>query len=133
MSEERDDQARRIREALEAQLGEKVEAAGVFKRGSPGYGGSEAEVLLRPIDWLYERLTKGRIGRLRGTFLLAVTSDKVRASTFRRGAPNLGVHKRAGHLRPQRDLASTWQGHCSPVCKTGQQDPEDRAGGEGGR
>jgi hypothetical protein len=61
MSEERDETARRYREAAEARLsGLTVEAAGVFQREEPDADQNWLLALVR----IYERLTKGRVGRL---------------------------------------------------------------------
>lgn len=47
----------------------------------PGIG-NDIENLVRGISAIHEHLTKGRIGRLHGTFLLAVTKEEVLAFKF---------------------------------------------------
>lgn len=96
MSEERKEWARTYREAAEAHLGgRKVEAAGVFQRPGRWLGLVETvtiEAPFRGLEWLKERLTMGRLGRLHGSFLLAVTNDKVHAFKYR-GGQNFQVQK----------------------------------------
>src|SRR5262249_55053615 len=88
MSEENVDLARLYREAAEAYLGgPKVEAAGIFQRTAgvfqqtgdvAGEDEGGALDLLAPLfDWLHGLFSPW--GRLQGSFLLAVTSDKVHA------------------------------------------------------
>ena len=78
MSEDRDESAKRFRDAAEARLGgRRVEAAGVFQREVI----DELDLLYALIR-IYERLTKGRAGRLPGRFILAVTDDEVHAFKY---------------------------------------------------
>lgn len=85
MSKESTESASTPRAAAEAYLrGRKVEAAAVFKR--PPVRSTEFEFttddIRRMLEWIYERLRMGRIGRLQGSFLLAVTANEVFAFKF---------------------------------------------------
>jgi hypothetical protein len=100
MSEEREEAARTYREAAEAYLGGgKVEAAGVFHR--PGWlsDAIAIEALIRALDWLDERLTHGRVGRLRGSFLLAVTRNEVHAFKYAVRSESFRIEKQLATLR----------------------------------
>jgi hypothetical protein len=81
-SEEHNDAARMYREAAEAYLGgPKVEAAGIFKRPDDGWlSGSELGAIASFFAALYWLVSPW--GKLRGTFLIAVTKDKVHALKY---------------------------------------------------
>src|SRR5215213_7475217 len=93
MSDEHEQSARKTyRRAAEAHLDGEVEAAGVFQRSAPmGFSGSLG-VLERALDWSNDRI-EGRIGRLRRTFLLAVTRDKVHALRYRSGSEGFRIEE----------------------------------------
>src|SRR5215218_5030901 len=85
MSEENEDSARRYREAAEEYLdARKVEAAGVFQRPGSLFEGWAWWVNLweRAEGWLGDQ-RQGSLGRLRGSFLLAVTQDSVHAFSYK--------------------------------------------------
>jgi hypothetical protein len=85
MSQEGKDPARIYREAAGAYLGgPRVEAAGIFSRPDEDWkdwlSGSEVEGIASLFAWLYEMASQW--GRLRGSFLLAVTEDEVYALKY---------------------------------------------------
>jgi hypothetical protein len=85
MSEEHPAAARMYTEAAEAYLGgPKVEAAGIFRRALDVTGADDVEgegvpllLITQLFNWLHGLISPW--GRLQGSFLLAVTSDKVHA------------------------------------------------------
>ena len=84
---EREDWARKYREAVEPHLsGKKAEAVGTFSRPEPWWEGSDGAALIAGLIWLISRPfqghVKGRLGDLPDPFLLAVTSDKVYAFSY---------------------------------------------------
>jgi hypothetical protein len=93
MSAENVNSAQEYREAAESYLGgAKVDAAGIFQRPPSMTGGG----LERILDWLND-LLEGRLGLLRGRFLLVVTPDRVYAFRFK----DVGVG-----LRIEEEIAS---------------------------
>ena len=83
---------RTYREAAEAYLGGEVEAAAPFHRPGPLPLSATGAVLERALDWLNDRL-EGRVGRLRGNFLLAVTKNKVHALKYTSGSEGLRIEE----------------------------------------
>jgi hypothetical protein len=86
------------RAAAEIYLSDReVEAAAVFKRPvvrGAGLGdGFTPQDIRRGLESIYERLRMGRVGRLQGTFLLAVTADQVFAFKFMERFGNFEVRK----------------------------------------
>jgi hypothetical protein len=85
--EEHEEWARKFRAALAPYIGEEeLEAAGVFQRPDTFFAFDDVfwmigNLVMPLFGRLGERLTMGRLGRLRGSFVLAVTREKVRAFT----------------------------------------------------
>jgi hypothetical protein len=91
---EQQDWARRYRDAVELQLGERVEAVGPFERQRGLYEGKGAWEA--PFGKLIHEIfsvkdEKGRLDELPESFLLAVTSDKVYALSYKQTRKKLEV------------------------------------------
>jgi hypothetical protein len=89
---ERDQWARRYRDAVEARLSdERVDAVGVFSRH---WTSDDVESIQGMIRWISEAMGgKGDLGKLRGTFLLGVTSEKVHAFKHRQRHSNVEIRR----------------------------------------